>query len=457
MHKLIVLLVLMMVAGATGEKILAFDRGLEQTNPPAAIVTGWPSSPLNLEQAIARALANNPEIVAKRWDAEAAQARIGTATGARLPRLALTGNYMHHLDEQRLIPAASDGSPGLFGRDILMADVVISLPLYSGGRLTHQIAATELLYDVARKRLTRSRDELIFNVTSLYNTILAQQQLIASLEFAGTTLTHHVERIDRLIAAGRAARVERLRTQVRFADVEQLLVRERNLLYLQQRALAGLLGIDRGDSGPLVAGHLESGFADPLPELAVALERARDERSDFRAANLALQAQERQIGIARAGHLPSLSLQGNYGSRWAVGPTTGRGSDHADVGRIGLVLEIPLYSGGQVSAGLREQRALLSAARARLQTLEQQITLEVETALRNITAAAERGRALQQVLELAHESLQIEQQKYDLGKGAIIDILDAQAALLQSESSYYRVLADYHTAWAQLTLALGGQ
>jgi outer membrane protein TolC len=453
MHKLIFFLVFLAFAGVTGEKVLAFDGSFEQLDLAAPM--NWPDTPLTLEQTIARALANNPEIAARKWDAEAAQARMSTATGALLPRLALTGNYMHHLDEQRLIPAASDGSPGLFGRDILMADLVVSLPLYSGGRLRHQVAATELLHDVAHKRLARSRDELIFNVTSLYNTILAQQQMIVSLEFSATTLSRHVERIERLIEAGKAARVERLRTQVRLADIEQLLVRERNLIHLQQRALAGLLGIVSGHGSSLVTGTLEDSFAETLPEFAAALALARDARSDYRAAVFALQAQERQIDAARAGHLPSLSLQGSYGSRWAVGPTTGRGSDQADVGRIGLVLEIPLYSGGQVSAGLREQRALLAAAQARLRTLEQQIVLEVETALRNITAAAERGRALQQTLDLARESLQIEQQKYDLGKGAIIDILDAQAALLQAESSYYRVLADYHTAWAQLTLAVG--
>ena len=296
---------------------------------------------------------------------------------------------------------------------------------------------------------------MIFNVTSLYHHILAQQQLIVSLEFSATTLARHLERIDQLITTGKAARVERLRTQVRLADVEQILVREGNLLHLQQRALAGLLGIRGGDSRLLVAGELADGFADPIPELSDRLSRAEKTRSDYRAALLALNAQERQLAGARAGHLPSLSLQGSYGSRWAVGSTTGRGSDQADVGRIGLVLEIPLYSGGQVSAGLTEQRALLAAARARLHTLEQQIALEVETAVRNIAAAAERGRALQQTLALAHESLQIEQQKYELSKGAIVDVLDAQAALLQVESSYFRVLADYHTAWAQLTLAVG--
>src|SRR6056297_1921636 len=146
MHKLSVFLVFILLTWPTGQDASAFDPNSDSFE--SGSVASWPSSPLTLEQTIARALANNPEIAARKWDAQAAQARIRAAAGARLPRLALTGSYMHHLDEQRLISAASDGSPGLFGRDILMADLVVSLPLYSGGRLTHQIAATELLHDV---------------------------------------------------------------------------------------------------------------------------------------------------------------------------------------------------------------------------------------------------------------------------------------------------------------------
>jgi outer membrane protein TolC len=42
-----------------------------------------------------------------------------------------------------------------------------------------------------------------------------------------------------------------------------------------------------------------------------------------------------------------------------------------------------------------------------------------------------------------------------LGKGAIVDVLDAQDALLESQTSFYRALADYNIAVAQLHLAVG--
>jgi len=66
-------------------------------------------------------------------------------------------------------------------------------------------------------------------------------------------------------------------------------------------------------------------------------------------------------------------------------------------------------------------------------------------------------RALDKAIEQARESLRIERQKYDLGMGSMTDVLDAQTALLQSETSTYRALADFRTALARLDLATGGE
>jgi outer membrane protein len=90
-----------------------------------------------------------------------------------------------------------------------------------------------------------------------------------------------------------------------------------------------------------------------------------------------------------------------------------------------------------------------------LRRLELQVRLEVETALLNITSARERIEAAGKALTQAEESLRIEREKYDLGKGTIIDVLDAQSALLDAQTNYYRALADLNIAHASLALATG--
>jgi outer membrane protein TolC len=192
-----------------------------------------------------------------------------------------------------------------------------------------------------------------------------------------------------------------------------------------------------------------------LPDLETALARAWKERGDYLAARFALEAQAGNVDVATSGHWPTVAVQGSYGGRWAAGPTTGAGDEREDVGRIALVLEVPIFEGGRVEAAIREQRADLAAAQERLRLLDLQVRLEVETALLSVASSGERAAAIRTSIALARESLRIEQQKYSLGKGAIVDVLDAQSALLEAETTYYRVLADVHTALAQLTLAMG--
>jgi outer membrane protein TolC len=129
--------------------------------------------------------------------------------------------------------------------------------------------------------------------------------------------------------------------------------------------------------------------------------------------------------------------------------------DQVDVGRVGLVLEIPLFDGHLTGAKVAEQTARQRGAQERLRKLELQIRFEVETALSEIAAARERVQTSEQAVGQAEESFRIMKEKYDLGKGTMTDVLDAQTALVTAQTSYARALADLAVADARRKLAVG--
>jgi len=414
--------------------------------------------PLTLDEAVRVALVNNPEQAATAYEVDAAAAQRDLAAGQRLPSLHALGGYNHYLDSQRLMAASENGEPGVFSRDIFAGDLVVTMPLFTGGRVTSEIKAAELLQKAAEHRLARTREELVFNVSAVFYGILAQREVIESLEFSKKALQEHIKRVQDLIAAQKAAKVDRLRTEVRVADLEQRLVRERNVLAVQERVLTNLLGLDRSEKPVEPAGELALAKAT-VPETNQALGQALAGRSDYLAARAALEAQAKAVDAARAAHWPMVALQGAYGGRWAADTTDKpSGLDSSDdVGRVGVVMDIPIFEGGRIEARVRQEKARLAAAQERLRRLELQVQLDVETAVLNIGSAAQRVEATEKAIEQAKESLRIEREKYDLGKGAIVDVLDAQSALLDSQTNYYRALADYNVALAQLKLAMGEQ
>ena len=413
--------------------------------------------PLDLRQAIDIALANNPEIAATEWDVQSARFERDIAFGVMWPSLHAVGGYSRYLNDQRLVPAQENGEPGMFSSDIFSSDLVATLPLFAGGRIRSGLGAAERLHEAAKHRLSRSRKELVFNVSSVFFGILAQRHVLESLEFSRKALSEHLKQVDDLIANQKAAKVDRLRTQVRLADLEQELVREKNLLAIEKRVLASLLGVQNTASPLDVGGTLATVESTRKLDLEESLLTAYSRRADYLASRSALEAQAKNVDAARAGHWPTLSLKGAYGRRWAANPTdrpTGVSASE-DVGSVGIVLDIPLFEGGRVSARVRQQRAELAAARERLRKMELQIRLEVEMAVLNVTSSQERVFATEKAIEQAKESLRIERQKYDLAKGAISDVLDAQSALLDSQTNHYRALAAYNTSVAQWRLATG--
>ena len=122
---------------------------------------------------------------------------------------------------------------------------------------------------------------------------------------------------------------------------------------------------------------------------------------------------------------------------------------------MGVLVAIPLFEGGRIDAGVRREYSRLRAKKEALRELQLQIRLELETSVSNIESTRARINVTEKAVEQSKESLRIESEKYDYGKGAIVDVLDAQSAMLESQKNYYRALAEYNTALAQFHLAVG--
>ncbi len=476
------------------------------TPPPEKGLEKLPEGALPLERCVALALQNNPEVAAEWYDSEAASAEKRVQAGARWPNVHLTGSYFHYQDNTRVSPPLEAGGVTYFTQDLASTGLVLRLPLYTGGQLVNEIRAVELLARAAEHTLARTRHELVFNVSSTYYAILAQRHVIESLEFSRKALAEHVARVQNLIDAQKAAKVDRLRTEVRLADLDQRLIQEKNVLEIQLRLLSNLMGLAEDN-----ASMLDIADVLAMPEVVsidTAMEHALNQRADYAAAAATLEAQARRVDVARGAREPQIALEAMYGGTWGFDgsgaqPSSGSRSatvdangnatfaqttplsggrtltrtyganglnslrlsentaDNADsfedAGRVGITVDIPLFEGGRLRARVARERAKLHAAQQRLRKLELQIRLAVKTATLNLESARERVAVTRKSIAEAEESLRIEREKYDFGKGAIVDVLDAQAALLNTQTTYYRALADTNVAQAELALAMGEQ
>jgi outer membrane protein TolC len=413
------------------------------------------TGPLSLKQCIDAALANNPELLAGRDELDFFLAQRDIAAANHWPKLDVVGGYSDYLDPVRLAPAQYNGELGSFGRHSLGSDLVLSVSLFAGGQISNDIKAAGLQQEAAERRLARKTQELVFYVSRAFYGILAQEQMVKSLDFSRNAMLEHRNQVEQLLSAGKAAKVDLMRVEVRLADLEQKVLSARNVLRVQHCALAKLVGRPADQLPTELEGELSSTETEISPEES--LLKAYESRSDYLAEQFTVKAQAARVEVARGAFWPSLSLQASYGGRWLLDPTEvpPGGEQCEDVGQVALSMKVPVFRGGELSSRLAGERAKLAAAQQRLREIRLRVRQEVETAVLNMDSAGERMRVMRKAIEQAEESLRIERERYRLSKGSVTDVLDAQAELLDAQTSYFGALVDCNVSIAQLRLAIG--
>ena len=268
---------------------------------------------LTLERSLDIALKNNPEVAATLWDVSAAGAKLDQAKAARWPTLTYEGGYTKYLNSRPLYEARYNNQRRLFTKQQSQGNVILKLPLFTGGRIINEIKAAELFRLAETNRLSRTRDELVYNVSSTFYAILSQERVIDSVKFSLQAMQEQRQKMAQMVEVAKAARVDLLRTEVRVADLEQSLEKETNLLEIQKRLLANLMGLDFDKAKLKFAGKLIFEKVSYRPDQLVP--KALEQRPDFTAAKERLESQARRVDVARAGHYPNLNLVGSYGYR----------------------------------------------------------------------------------------------------------------------------------------------
>lgn len=400
---------------------------------------------ISLSECVRASVAANHPMLAREAEAAAARERASGSRAARMPSLYLQTGLLHTGDPLRLGPATGNNQPGVFTRDTWQAALGVSVPLYTGGRLSAQENAARLLAEAADADLEYARQALAARIVALYQDVLALRTTIRSLDQSRSTLAAQSERIRALIDQEKAAEVDFLRLSVRLASVDQFAIEARNRIAIAKATIFVLMGREpSADWTP----------ADTLKMPPVSREIEVASLSALRADEIAAQARaaaaNEQIAAARSGYRPNIDAVAGYGTRGDF-----HSGAHEESGFVGVQLTWNIWDFDRTRARVAEAEAnqQVFAEAATEAALQRRLERSnAEASLRSATAKIEASRL---AVEQSQESLRIEQRKYDLGQGTITDVLDAQSAAVESESLRARALADHTTALAARDLALG--
>ena len=396
-----------------------------------------------LREALVSSYHTNPTLNAQREALKATDAGVAIARSAGRPQISGTVGLNRDLTRSGVLDNASSRGPNI------STTVDLSVPLFNGGSVRNSINAAKARVDAGRGTLRAVEGDVFTQAVAAYMDVIRDRAIVELNQNNVRVLTTNLEATRDRFEIGDVTRTD-------VAQSEARLQLGRAQLAISQGRLEGSEANYRS-----VIGHPPGPLAPPppLPPLPAtanqAVQIALADNPDIVAVTRTAAAAGYDVRVAQAGRLPTLSgvLSGTYVE--ALGDRTPGFTDRGTTTSAGLQARVPLYQGGLPSARVRQTRALEGQALEQVVGTERTVIAQTRSAFADYEATQ---RSIQantiavQANELALEGTRAEQ---SVGTRNVLDVLNAEQELLQSQVALVTAKRDAYVAGFQLLNAMG--
>jgi outer membrane protein TolC len=203
---------------------------------------------------------------------------------------------------------------------------------------------------------------------------------------------------------------------------------------------------------------LAEGMGWNIPELDDLLDEGRTERQDLAAARFNLVARDKAVSEARSGFWPNISLFGQWNRSRQETPFRFQGTaTEAQELSWGVQGSWNIFDRFQTKANARRSVAQRRRAEYDLRQAQLDFELEVVQIRNNLVEAKERHAVAIDTVEQAQEDLRLAEERFRVGAGTSLDVINAQVSLAQARRDEVDAQADFAKYMADLDRATGAR
>jgi cobalt-zinc-cadmium efflux system outer membrane protein len=336
-----------------------------------------------------------------------------------------------------------------------------SHPIEISGKRDKRIRVAEKAVELAEAELAEQSHRLIREIKLQYLDAINEQAKLDTLERLLEAYRESLKLTQARVEHGDAAPLE---AQLLAVDLNRTVAQRsaaNGRLQLALSNLRRLCVIDPGKPLSLTA-------AEPVRTARYAAadlqRRALELRPDLRIARLAEEQGSAEVALTEAQSRPDLTLSARYSHRnerfndlygidSAGRPAPLRDSDNI----LSAGISIPLFTGRRNAGNVQAAAARANTARLLRQHLEAAIPLVVEAAWQRWAAAEESlGILSTGVVRQSEKNLEVIRQAYTLGQLRLLDVLNEQRRLIDTELGFIEAEFEVKRALVELEQAVGG-
>jgi outer membrane protein len=418
---------------------------------------GPPARPLILQDAIERALYNNPKTREQWANIKVQAAGVGAGYSAYLPTL--TGSLQ---GSREVSTTEVNGFPQLNSDTWANTDtesISLSWVLYDfGGRDGALKNAKELLLAAQANHEATLRD-VFAAVTKDYYAAQAAQGTVETAVENETTAKESYTAAAQRVEKGVSPISDQLQADTAYLQAEVDLTKARG----DSRIATGTLASDMGlrPDEPIILPKVDVGVQPDKAfqtSISALIDDAINHHPTVQMAEAQLLAAEGKVKQIRAQGLPTLSLvaksnRSDEPLNEEVGVSSFKATETDSY--VGAQVNIPLFDGFSNDYQIRQAQAQVEVQRYTLEDAKRQVGLDVWTSYQSMQEAAQNLGNNAQLLNIAQKSYVAAQDRYENGVGTMIERLNAQSTLASAKLQWVKALTDWRTSRLQLASKLG--
>jgi outer membrane protein len=334
-----------------------------------------------------------------------------------------------------------------------------SYTLFDGLRRESSFIQSKANATATEQTAIRTNQSIRYQVESAYLNILRLEKLVTVSEENLKRDRRQLERITESNRVGALSLADVYRQQSQVASDELSVINAQNAYDKAKADLIALIGLDvskeyrfadAGISTSVDAAELASS-QDLIKGIGDIVKNALGSRPDYVAAKEGYRIADWSVVSARSGYLPSLSASANY----SMSNEKFQDLNNNKTYSWGISLRWSIFDAFQTNEAIQTAIAQRRNSETNLTQLEREIAVEVKKALLDMEAARKQVDVSAKGLQSATEDRKIAEERYNLGAGTLLDLLIANAGLVNAEANSINASYNYIIAKRNLEFVIG--
>ena len=342
--------------------------------------------------------------------------------------------------------------------ETLQWDVTLRQAIFDYGSWMNLRKANKTVAQAEIDYLAAEQD-LIIRVANAYFNVLAAEDTLEAEQAARQAIEKQLDQAQKRFDVGLIAITDVQEAQAAYdQSVANEITSKRNLATAKE----SLRAITDSYPGQLNKPDNNLPLIMPNPQSeADWVETSLEQNLSYLSAQVGVEIAKSEIKVQRSGHLPTIGIQASKRDIDTDSFRSDSGSEFSPADNeninegVGVQLNLPLYSGGQVTSRVRQAVAKHRASKEKLERVARETTRIARDSYLGVISGIATVKALQQSVKSSATALQATEAGYEVGTRTTVDVLDARRRLYSSQKNLAISKYDYLKNILQLKQAAG--